>query len=512
MSSDQISPSDGQFEDILLSPSPPHGVATLAASWESGKPSNNNTRAISLSSSSSTSSNYDSSPVMPSKHTRQPSSSSSSAVGFHDDTDVTDHFTLDSVRSGWMSKHGRNNDKHWLKRYFVLSSISLDYSKDKEDDDFKSIPMHDYKIEPLDNDTHPNYCFRLFHPSKRSYTLQCDTKEEYTDWMNTLLGVISRLAFLNHSLQIENNSGPQPLTLYDDEQQHGRTSSPLVNHHHHHLAPMSKPSPVSSPTPKKPASTTVTSTEKSVGVKDQKYELVYAMLNAIRFTVGRVSALPFLDIGLEEFNSSQSFNVSKNGGSSAVIPSSSFSYDFTDYAPKVFRKIRETFNLCAADYMISLTSQYTLSEIKTPGKSASFFYYTNDRKFLLKTISTSECDNIRQMLPNYYLHVTQNPNTLLTKVFGLHKITTEKTKTTYFVVMENVFSDNVIHETYDLKGSTVGRKSDGTTQVLKDLDFNRRILLGPEKKSALLHQIEVDLRVLLFILYFLSFTVCFNLF
>ena len=52
---------------------------------------------------------------------------------------------------------------------------------------------------------------------------------------------------------------------------------------------------------------------------------------------------------------------------------------------------------------LSLTSQYTLSELPTPGKSGSFFYYSNDRKFMLKTISATEFDNFLQMLPNYFL-------------------------------------------------------------------------------------------------------------
>lgn len=73
-----------------------------------------------------------------------------------------------------------------------------------------------------------------------------------------------------------------------------------------------------------------------------------------------------------------------------------------------------------------------------------------------------------------------------------------------FVVMTNVFDTPLkIHEQYDLKGSTVGRHVDAPDAndeeeeadaevALKDLDFKRRISLGPENKAILLEQLEQD--------------------
>jgi len=132
----------------------------------------------------------------------------------------------------------------------------------------------------------------------------------------------------------------------------------------------------------------------------------------------------------------------------------------------------------------------------TPGKSGSFFYYSTNRRFLLKTISSSELDSLRQMLPNYFLHILQNPNTLLTRLYGLHKISTENSKNIFFVVMENILLDYEMDETYDLKGSTVGRKAEENSWILKDLDFNRRILLDQERRNALLLEIEMDCKFL----------------
>ena len=77
--------------------------------------------------------------------------------------------------------------------------------------------------------------------------------------------------------------------------------------------------------------------------------------------------------------------------------------------------------------------------------------------------------------------------------------------------MSNVFALNLdIHEKYDLKGSYIGRTSfpnetefpykpmdkDLSQIIQKDLDFNRKILLGPKKKKKFLKQLEKDSTVL----------------
>jgi 1-phosphatidylinositol-4-phosphate 5-kinase len=70
-----------------------------------------------------------------------------------------------------------------------------------------------------------------------------------------------------------------------------------------------------------------------------------------------------------------------------------------------------------------------------------------------------------------------------------------------FTVMASILDSPLsIHEQYDLKGSTVGRhvETDGSNPdvALKDLDFKRRIKLGPKLKAQLLEQIENDTKFL----------------
>lgn len=112
-----------------------------------------------------------------------------------------------------------------------------------------------------------------------------------------------------------------------------------------------------------------------------------------------------------------------------------------------------------------------------------------------------------QILPHYLDHIEQNPDTLLSRIFGLHRVKLPGNKKIHFVVMGNVNPPNKdVHRTYDLKGSLVGRSvleeeasMIGPIVVLKDLNWRRSgesLQLGPEKSRVLLKQLEYDVAFL----------------
>jgi 1-phosphatidylinositol-4-phosphate 5-kinase len=73
--------------------------------------------------------------------------------------------------------------------------------------------------------------------------------------------------------------------------------------------------------------------------------------------------------------------------------------------------------------------------------------------------------------------------------------------------MGNVFPPNKdIHETYDLKGSLIGRAvseeeaSKNPRAVLKDLNWlekHKKLMLGPVKRKQFVDMMEKDVKVLL---------------
>lgn len=186
-----------------------------------------------------------------------------------------------------------------------------------------------------------------------------------------------------------------------------------------------------------------------------------------------------------------------------LTPSAKYDFKFKDYAPWVFRELREDyFHLDPADYLLSLTAKYILSELGSPGKSGSFFYFSRDYRFIIKTIHHSEHKFLRSILGRYYEHVKENPHTLLSRFYGLHRVKLPRGRKIHFVIMNNLFpAHKDIHETYDLKGSTIGRsypedqaqKNPGA--VLKDLNWigrGKRLELGPEKRALLTEQLRRD--------------------
>ena len=101
---------------------------------------------------------------------------------------------------------------------------------------------------------------------------------------------------------------------------------------------------------------------------------------------------------------------------------------------------------------VSLTGKYVLSELGSPGKSGSFFYFSADYRFIIKTIHHDEHKLLRKILPKYHEHLVLNPQTLINRIYGLHRVKLPRGRKIHFVVMANIFPPNKdIHETFDLK-------------------------------------------------------------
>lgn len=109
-------------------------------------------------------------------------------------------------------------------------------------------------------------------------------------------------------------------------------------------------------------------------------------------------------------------------------------------------------NITTLEYRQSMTQ--TTKERVSEGKSGAFFYFTQDCKDVVKTMTHEELVSI---LPQYTTYIQQHDNTFITRFFGCHAITMYG-KTVFFMVMQSVFDTTLqIHERFDLKGSWVGR-------------------------------------------------------
>lgn len=55
-----------------------------------------------------------------------------------------------------------------------------------------------------------------------------------------------------------------------------------------------------------------------------------------------------------------------------------------------FRQLRKLFQVDPADYMLAICGNAALRELSSPGKSGSFFYLTQDDRYMIKTVKKSE--------------------------------------------------------------------------------------------------------------------------
>lgn len=155
---------------------------------------------------------------------------------------------------------------------------------------------------------------------------------------------------------------------------------------------------------------------------------------------------------------------------------------------------------------MSLTSKYILSELGSPGKSGSFFYFSRDYKYIIKTIHHAEHKLLRRILREYYAHIEKNPNTLISQFYGLHRVKIPYGRKIHFVVMNNLFPPHRdIHQTFDLKGSTIGRDfkeedlEKNPRATLKDLNWLRRnyhFEFGHPKRDIFIEQMKRDVALL----------------
>ncbi|KAH0918852.1 hypothetical protein HID58_026512, partial [Brassica napus] len=212
----------------------------------------------------------------------------------------------------------------------------------------------------------------------------------------------------------------------------------------------------------------------------RNYELMLNLQLGIRHAIGKQAPVVSLDLKHSAFDPKEKvWTRFPPEGTKYTPPHQSTEFKWKDYC--VFRSLRKLFKVDPADYMLSICGDDALRELSSPGKSGSFFYLTNDDRYMIKTMKKSETKVLLRMLAAYYNHVRAFENTLVIRFYGLHcvKLTGTIQKKVRFVIMGNLFcSEYSVHRRFDLKGSSLGRTTDkpeseiNSNTILKDLDLN----------------------------------------
>ncbi|CAL9757761.1 unnamed protein product [Musa acuminata subsp. burmannicoides] len=232
----------------------------------------------------------------------------------------------------------------------------------------------------------------------------------------------------------------------------------------------------------------------------KNYDLMLNLQLGIRYSIGKPGSKQPRELRPADFDPMEKFWTRfPPEGSKITPPHQSVEFRWKDYCPMVFRHLRKLFSVDPAEYMVAICGNSALRELSSPGKSGSFFFLTQDDRFMIKTVKKSEVKVLIRMLRSYYRHVCQYENSLVTRFYGVHCVKSNGGQKVRFIVMGNLFcSEYHIHRRFDLKGSSHGRTTDKVegeideTTTLKDLDLNFVFRLQTSWYMELLEQIKLD--------------------
>jgi hypothetical protein len=139
------------------------------------------------------------------------------------------------------------------------------------------------------------------------------------------------------------------------------------------------------------------------------------------------------------------------------------------------------------------------------GASGSFFFFSHDKRFIVKTLTDAELKLKEKLLPDLYRHYSENPNSLISKVYGVYTVKMKNYKPVNLILMENTLkfaNKKNITRVYDLKGSRTNRyvktKNVLSSATLKDMNFLenknyvQEINLSRKQKFSLRKIIQAD--------------------
>ncbi|XP_025203702.1 phosphatidylinositol 5-phosphate 4-kinase type-2 alpha isoform X2 [Melanaphis sacchari] len=245
--------------------------------------------------------------------------------------------------------------------------------------------------------------------------------------------------------------------------------------------------------------------KKHIGVKRQKVKLFRAnepllsvLMWGVNHTINELShvTIPVMLLP-DDFRAYSKVKVDNHLFNKENMPSH---FKIKEYCPLVFRNLRERFGIDDLDYKESMTRSQPVSA-DTTGKSNAGFYYSYDKLFIIKTLTSEEVERMHSFLKHYHPYIVErHGKTLLPQYLGMYRLTVDGDEH-YVVAMRNVFSNHLAtHRKFDLKGSTVDREASDKEKekdlpTFKDNDFVKertKIYIGDEAKDKLLETLGAD--------------------
>ena len=169
------------------------------------------------------------------------------------------------------------------------------------------------------------------------------------------------------------------------------------------------------------------------------------------------------------------------------------------YFAKSFTRLRQEDGITNENIIESLTPEANRKQVfkagEASGASGSFFFFSHDKKFVIKTMTDKEMKFFNKRIAlRYFKHFQDNPNSCLSRIYGVFTVKMQGHGAIHLMLLSHTLrferSENV-QRIFDLKGSTVNREVKMTNKMsrsktLKDVNFIKL------RRNEPLNMFEID--------------------
>lgn len=161
-----------------------------------------------------------------------------------------------------------------------------------------------------------------------------------------------------------------------------------------------------------------------------------------------------------------------------------------------FKDLRCANGISTQDLLESLDPQRNASCVfkagEASGASGSFFFFSQDKRFIVKTMSANEIELFQRKLAlPYFEYLRSYPTSLLARIYGMYTVKISGLSSVHLMLMSHTMKierPELVKRVFDLKGSTVDRfvrlkNTDSGLKTLKDENFIKLSRQSRQKTS-----------------------------
>lgn len=71
------------------------------------------------------------------------------------------------------------------------------------------------------------------------------------------------------------------------------------------------------------------------------------------------------------------------------------------------------------------------------GKSGSFFFFSHDEEFLIKTMTLNDFKAFKSLFKYYFEHINKYPKSILARIYGVYSVKMDDQDPVYLILMGN---------------------------------------------------------------------------